>query len=194
MRKILTLLFTLSLCVTAVAQNANYQKAVARYKNHQVTATAVKTTHRAAVSKDQVTRGTLTMRQPAEVGIVMEGGQDALLMRGSEFTMTQKGKKHTTSSKSNPQFATFQAVFESILSGGAKDISRLSDLTMRQNGDQLVLTITPQATDDVHIVCAHHQHPHLATAVTAHEREGRQLHRIHFLQLPVQVRSADLRL
>ena len=147
MRKILTLLFTLSLCVTAVAQNANYQKAVARYKNHQVTATAVKTTHRAAVSKDQVTRGTLTMRQPAEVGIVMEGGQDALLMRGSEFTMTQKGKKHTTSSKSNPQFATFQAVFESILSGGAKDISRLSDLTMRQNGDQLVLTITPQATD-----------------------------------------------
>ena len=147
MRKILTLLFTLSLCVTAVAQNANYQKAVARYKNHQVPATAVKTTHRAAVSKDQVTRGTLTMRQPAEVGIVMEGGQDALLMRGSEFTMTQKGKKHTTSSKSNPQFATFQAVFESILSGGAKDISRLSDLTMRQNGDQLVLTITPQATD-----------------------------------------------
>ena len=147
MRKILTLLFTLSLCVTAVAQNANYQKAVARYKNHQVTATAVKTTHRAAVSKDQVTRGTLTMRQPAEVGIVMEGGQDALLMRGSEFTMTQKGKKHTTSSKSNPQFATFQAVFESILSGGAKAISRLSDLTMRQNGDQLVLTITPQATD-----------------------------------------------
>ncbi len=147
MRKILTLLFTLSLCVTAVAQNANYQKAVARYKNHQVTATAVKTTHRAAVSKDQVTRGTLTMRQPAEVGIVMDGGQDALLMRGSEFTMTQKGKKHTTSSKSNPQFATFQAVFESILSGGAKDISRLSDLTMRQNGDQLVLTITPQATD-----------------------------------------------
>lgn len=147
MRKILTLLFTLSLCVTAVAQNANYQKAVARYKNHQVTATAVKTTHRAAVSKDQVTRGTLTMRQPAEVGIVMEGGKDALLMRGSEFTMTQKGKKHTTSSKSNPQFATFQAVFESILSGGAKDISRLSDLTMRQNGDQLVLTITPQATD-----------------------------------------------
>ena len=147
MRKILTLLFTLSLCVTAVAQNANYQKTVARYKNHQVTATAVKTTHRAAVSKDQVTRGTLTMRQPAEVGIVMEGGKDALLMRGSEFTMTQKGKKHTTSSKSNPQFATFQAVFESILSGGAKDISRLSDLTMRQNGDQLVLTITPQATD-----------------------------------------------
>ena len=147
MRKILTLLFTLSLCVTAVAQNANYQKAVARYKNHQVTATAVKTTHRAAVSKDQVTRGTLTMRQPAEVGIVMEGGKDALLMRGSEFTMTQKGKKHTTSSKSNPQFATFQAVFESILSGGAKDISRLSDLTMRQNGDQSVLTITPQATD-----------------------------------------------
>lgn len=147
MKKLLTLLFSLSLCMTMMAQKADYQKAVSRYKNHQVTAAAVKTTHRAAVKTDQVTRGTLTMRQPAEVGIVMEGGKDALLMRGSDFTMTQKGKKHTTSSKNNAQFATFQAVFESILSGGAKDISRLSDLTMTKSGDMLVLTITPQATD-----------------------------------------------
>ena len=143
------LLFLALFCQLSVcAQQADFQKAVARYKNTtSITATATKTTHRQAVAKDAVSKGQLTMKRPSTVSIEMEGGKDQLLMQGSTFTMVVKGKKHTTSSKSNPQFATFQAVFESILSGGAKDISRLSDLTMRQNGDQLVLTITPQATD-----------------------------------------------
>ena len=67
--------------------------------------------------------------------IVIDGGKDQLLMKGSDFTMVVGGKRHTTSSKSNPQFASFQTVFESILSGGRKDISNLSDLTITPKAD-----------------------------------------------------------
>ena len=68
-------------------------------------------------------------------------------MKGSMFTMVVNGKKHTTSSEKNIQFVTFQAVFESILSGGAKDISSLNDLTMKKQGNSIILTITPQAAN-----------------------------------------------
>ena len=48
-------------------------------------------------------------------------------------------------SEKNTQFRSFQTVFESILSGGAKDISKLGDLTTSKQGNTLQLTITPQA-------------------------------------------------
>lgn len=132
--------------ITVSAQQNVFRKAVARYKNSvSVTASVVKTTHKDAVTKDVVSKGNLTMKKPSEVSIVIGDGSDQLLMQGSAFTMVVKGKKHETSSERNPQFASFQTVFESILSGGAKDISALSDLTMSQKGNQLVLTITPKA-------------------------------------------------
>ena len=140
---ILTLLCQLTICV---AQQADFQKAVARYKNAtNVTASVTKTTHKQAVAKDVTSKGTLTMKRPATVSIVIDGGKDQLLMEGSTFTMVVKGKKHTTSSQKNVQFASFQTVFESILSGGQKDISKLGDLTVIKQGGNLVLTITPQA-------------------------------------------------
>lgn len=140
---ILTLLCQLTFCV---AQQADFQKAVARYKNaSNVTATVTKTTHKQAVAKDITSKGNLTMKRPATVSIVMDGGKDQLLMEGSTFTMVVKGKKHVTSSEKNVQFASFQTVFESILSGGQKDISKLGDLTVNKQGGNLVLTITPKA-------------------------------------------------
>ncbi|MBR1504060.1 MAG: outer membrane lipoprotein carrier protein LolA [Prevotella sp.] len=139
----ITLVCQLTICV---AQQADFQKAVAKYKTAKtISATATKTSHKNAVANDVVTKGTLLMKAPAEVSITMEGGKDQLLMQGSTFTMTVKGKKHTTSSEKNGQFRSFQTVFESILSGGAKDISKLSDLTTTKQGNTLTLTITPQA-------------------------------------------------
>ncbi len=128
-----------------MAQQADFQKAVARYKNaRNVTATVTKRAHKEAVATDAVTKGTFLMKAPNEVSITMEGGKDQLIMQGNQFTMVANGKKHKTDSQKNIQFASFQAVFESILSGGAKSISQLTDLTMKKNGTLLVLTITPQ--------------------------------------------------
>lgn len=148
MKKLLIgLLLVICHITVCVAQNADLQKAVARYKKvSTVTAVAKKTTHKDALAKDVVTKGTLTMKKPADVGIVIDGGKDQLLMHGSEFTMVVKGKSHKTSSQKNTQFATFQAVFEYILKGGDGDLSKLGDLAVTKQGSNIVLTITPQAT------------------------------------------------
>ena len=144
-----TLLFFSVLCLlftAAQAQQADFQKVAAKYKNvSSVTANVKKTTHRKAIAKDAVTYGKLTMKRPNEVSIVMNGGKDQLLMKGSSFTMIANGKKYTTTSQANAQFASFQAVFESFLSGGQKNISQLSDLKMTKSGNMLILTITPNA-------------------------------------------------
>ncbi|MCR4582442.1 MAG: outer membrane lipoprotein carrier protein LolA [Prevotella sp.] len=147
MKKIVILFSMLCLCISVcVAQQADYRKAASKYKNCAVvTAKVTKTAHKAALAKDAVTKGTLTMKAPNEVSIVIDGGKDQLLMRGTEFTMVVKGRKHATSSKKNAQFASFQTVFESILSGGEKDIAQLSDLQMSKQGSNIVLTIVPQA-------------------------------------------------
>ena len=130
----------------SVAQNADLQKAVAKYKKTTtVTAAATKTTHKDALAKDAVTKVTLTMKKPADVSISIDGGKDQLVMHGSEFTMVVKGKSHKTSSQTNPQFATFQAVFEYILKGGEGSLASLSDLTVTRQGSHIVLTITPQS-------------------------------------------------
>lgn len=148
MKRVLLILTLLCQLAISVAQQADFQKAVARYKDAaNVTASVTKTTHKKAVAKDVISKGTLTMKRPATVSIVIDGGKDQLLMEGSNFTMVVKGKKHKTSSQKNVQFTSFQTVFESILSGGQKDISKLSDLTVSKQGGILVLTITPQAAD-----------------------------------------------
>ncbi len=145
---LLTLTLLLTLCLpSAFAQGSDFQRAVAHFKSHGATATATRTTHKAALANDATATGTLTMRQPSTVEISINGGKDALLMEGSTFTMTVSGKKHTTTSQQNPQFATFQKVFEGILAGGAQDIAALKEVTTKKNGQQLVLTITPEAAD-----------------------------------------------
>ncbi len=133
---------------SAVAQNAEFKKTIASYKNYKVvTATATKTTHRAALTNDVVTKGTLTMKAPNQVSIIIGEGKDQLLMQGDTFTMVVKGKKHVTDSKKNAMFLSFQTVFESILTGGAKDISHLTDLNIAKQGSNWVLTIAPQVTN-----------------------------------------------
>lgn len=95
----------------------------------------------------QSSKGELVMKKPSYVCITTDGGKDMLLMDGNQFTMTVGGKKHTTTSDGNPQFATFQAVFETILAGGGQDLSKHSDLVITKQGQDIVLTITPTATD-----------------------------------------------
>jgi len=141
------LTFLLALSLSAFSQGSDFQRAVSHLKGHSATAVATRTTHKAALAKDATAQGTLTMRQPATVEISIDGGKDALLMEGSTFTMTVKGKKHTTTSQKNPQFATFQKVFESILAGGEQDIASMKEVTVKKDGKLLVITITPEAAD-----------------------------------------------
>ena len=149
MKKLTSLLFLMMVsCLTVFAQNADYQKTVAKYKNAAgITAAATRTKHSAAVKNNASSKGTFYMKKPNKVSIIIDGGKDKLIMNGTTFTMVIKGKKHVTDSKKNAQFATFQTVFQSILSGGQNgvDISKLSDVKLSKSGQNLTITITPDS-------------------------------------------------
>ena len=150
MKKLLMMVLVQLMVLSAAAQMADYQKAVAKYKKFSTaTATVVKIKHNKALKQDMMTSGTLTMKKPNQVSIECEGGKDALIMDGSTFTMVLRGRKHTTTSTGNPQFATFQAVFESILSGAQNgvDLKKFNDLKVTKDGNTVVLTITPETND-----------------------------------------------
>lgn len=103
--------------------------------------TVTKIQHRQAVKTDVVTTGTLTIRKPDYVCISTDGNKDQLIMDGTKFTMTMGGRKHTTDSRKNPQFATFQQVLTAVING--QPIPAGDDLTVTTRGGQTTVTITP---------------------------------------------------
>ncbi len=122
MKQILTLLFCL-LTTFASAQ------------------TVTKTTHRKALKTDAVTTGTVTIRKPDYICISTDNDADQLIMDGTKFTMTMGKRKHTTDSRKNPQFATFQAVLHAVINN--QPIPAGDDLTVTTKGSQRVISITP---------------------------------------------------
>lgn len=147
MKRILLLLISCVLASASFSQQADLKKAVIKYRNaNGASANVVRIRHNAALTKDDTAKGLLTMKRPNQVSITVNGGKEQLIMNGSSFTMVANGKKRTTNSKTNPQFASFQKVFEYILSGGTtSNITQLSDLSIKENGRNIIITITPKA-------------------------------------------------
>lgn len=137
-----------SISMLLFAQQTDYQKTVARYKNvKMVTAQVTKTVHKQALAEDVVTRGGSFLVKPQLVSISTNSGLDKLVMNGTKFTMTINGRDHTTDSEKNPQFGTFHYVLNSIINGGTPDISSLEDVTIQKEGNKLSITIVPVTTD-----------------------------------------------
>ncbi len=122
MKQILTLLFCL-LTTFASAQ------------------TVTKTTHRKALKTDAVTTGTVTIRKPDYICISTDNDADQLIMDGTKFTMTMGKRKHTTDSRKNAQFATFQAVLYAVINN--QPIPAGDDLTVTTKNSQRIIKITP---------------------------------------------------
>jgi len=122
MKKILLFLF----CMLALGANAQ---------------SVTKITHKKAVKTDVVTTGTLTIRKPDYVCISTDGDKDQLIMDGTKFTMTMRGKQHVTDSRKNAQFATFQKVLHAVING--QPIPNDNELTITTKGGQKIITITP---------------------------------------------------
>ena len=93
-----------------------------------------KVSHSKAVKTDVVATGDVTIRKPEYICISTDGGKDQLM---------QKGKKHVTDSKSNPQFATFHAVLKAVINRQA--IPTGNDITTTTKGSEQTITITPSA-------------------------------------------------
>lgn len=143
MKRTLLLLITCLLTGFAAAQTSSLKKAVARYaKVSRVEATTVRTAYSAAKGKKTTARGTFFMTSPDKVTIFINGGKDQLIMNGDIFTVTTRGKKHTTSAKKNVQMAALQQVLCYIMTGGRKgDINR-SDISVSQSGHLITVTVS----------------------------------------------------
>ena len=105
--------------------------------------TVTKVSHSKAVKTDVVTTGEMTIRKPDYICISTDGGKDQLIMDGTKFTMTTKGKKHVTDSKTNTLFATFQKVLHAVING--QPIPTGDDLTIQKSGNLQTITITHPA-------------------------------------------------
>ena len=143
MKRLLITLCLAVICAFTFAQNAEYKKAVSKYKNTaSLTATATRTVHKAAVAKNKVTAGTLYVKDKG-AKVLIANGKDALLMNGTAFTMKKGPLKAKTDSNKDSQYKTFHDVLVSIFNGGATDISHNSDIKMVKSGTNIILTITP---------------------------------------------------
>ena len=100
-----------------------------------------KVSHSKAVKTDVVTTGDMTIRKPDYICISTDGGKDQLVMEGTKFTMTQKGKKHVTDSKKNPLFADFHAVLKAVIN--QQPIPTGDDIKVTTKGSEQTVTITP---------------------------------------------------
>ena len=98
--------------------------------------TVTKVSHSKAVKTDVVTTG-----KPDYICISTDGGKDQLLMDGTQFTMTQKGKKHVTDSRKNPLFADFHAVLKAVINH--QPIPSSDDVKVTTKGNEQTITITP---------------------------------------------------
>lgn len=105
--------------------------------------TVTKVSHSKAVKTDVVTTGEMTIRKPDYICISTDGGKDQLIMDGTKFTMTTKGKKHVTDSKTNALFATFQKVLHAVVNG--QPIPTGDDLTIQKSDGIQTVTIAPSA-------------------------------------------------
>ena len=128
MRKMMKTIMLSLCCMLALSVNA--QQAV------------TKVSHSKAVKTDVVTTGEMTVRKPDYICITTDGGRDQLLMEGTSFTMTQKGKKHVTDSRKNPQFATFHTVLKAVIN--RQPIPTADDITVTTKGSEQTVTITPK--------------------------------------------------
>lgn len=102
-----------------------------------------RTQHREAMTNDVVTTGTMTIRKPDYICISTDRGREQLLMDGTRFTITLGGKQHTTDSRTNPQFATFQKVLMAVI--GGKAIPTSDEVTVTTKQGRRTIVVTPSA-------------------------------------------------
>lgn len=146
MKKLFVTLTLALACAVSFAQNADFTKAVAKYKNvSSLTATATRTVHKTAVAKDKVVAGNLYVSGKG-TKVLIANGKDALLMNGTKFTMKKGPLKAKTDSEQDARYKTFHDVLQSIFSGGSIDISKHADTKISKSGSNVIVTITPAET------------------------------------------------
>ncbi len=144
MRRLYTFFLLCALSLSALAQSANFQKAVVRFKGAtRVTAVAIRVDHKAAVANDDKATGTMTIVAPNKMNISVDNAKEQLDMNGNEFTMVMRGREHKTSSKKDNQFVAFQAVLNAIITGDGSNIEHVPGVCMSEANGILTINMDP---------------------------------------------------
>ena len=137
--------------VSCMAQDAEIQKAMSRYKGvKSVNATVVRTKHRAALSEDEVLAGSLAFNTPDKLMISFNNGDEKMYMDGSTFAMTSGSQESVAKGATQTQFESLLAVFKNIFFGdtSAGDIDKLAEVTTEAKGNLRIISVTPVTSAD----------------------------------------------
>lgn len=146
MKKILSLIFLCLLTLSSLAQNVDFQKAVAKFRGTTgVTAVATRVDHKAAVAEDDKATGTMVIQSPDKMNISVAGGKEQLDMNGDDFTMIMRGREYKANSKNNNQFVAFQAVLTAIIKGDGTGLAEVPGVELTQKGNIITIHMDPTA-------------------------------------------------
>ena len=115
--------------------------------------TVTRTQHRAAVTQDAVTTGTMNIRKPDYICISTNSGREQLIMDGTKFTMTVGSKRHVTDSHSR---------------------------CCKERKEDYHHHASQEETPDVHVVCPDNRLCHVGHQAAAHERALGQLRQLRY--------------
>lgn len=130
---------------TALAQDATLQRLSAQNRTIKtLSATVQRTRHNTALTNDEVTKGTFSLRKPGQMALTFLDGQDKLLMNGDVYTMIQNGKANVASGKTHELFAVLQDVLQACMGDGdVVDLEGRATLQWTHDENTSTLTVTP---------------------------------------------------
>lgn len=149
MTRYLLLIISFFISISSYAENSDFEQAVARFKTSQnVKAKAVRIFHLGFLNKNVTSHGSLSISAPNKMNITVAKGKEQLDMTGNDFTIMMFGLEHKTSSISNAQFKTFQAVLTAIINGTPTLLNGVKGIDISKSGDLLTISIDPSCELD----------------------------------------------
>lgn len=150
-RPIITFFILLLACLTASAQQSELCKAVASHFQglNSFTATVKLTRHNAAVTNDNVTKGTYYWKRPNQQSMIFPDTKEMLLASSTAYTMVKGGKQRTVKAKAmgNNPFEILTDIFTHMASGDTKTLTTQANVSVARQGSSYLLTVTPKAMD-----------------------------------------------
>lgn len=139
------LLFCLLSAGTTWAQDADLQRISEKNRAMKtLNATVQRTRHNVAITDDEVTTGTFSLRKPGQMALTFLDGQDKLLMDGTVYTMVTGGKAQVARGKTQELFAVLQDVLRALMGDGdAVSLEGRATLEWNRSKDWLTLAVIP---------------------------------------------------
>jgi len=135
MKRMITMLLA-AICTFGAASAAN-----------TLTATVTRTVHKAAVKKDNVTKGTFDYKKGGTMTMTF-GATDKMLMEGTTYTIVSGKRKVTAKGDVASLFGVLQSVVDDIFAGGSGEVSSAKSKGVSISRAGNTITLKPIASSE----------------------------------------------